>query len=197
MPRRARKFWIGVVLVLGALALWLFYLGPKNAPAPREVPRQALELVDGRLCLTGAPQPFSGLMVERWENGALKSRSALAHGLLEGLSEGWHTNGQVQVRESFHAGVSHGLRAKWFASGRKESEGMIVNGKHSGLFRRWHEDGSLAQEIQMSEGNPQGLARAYYPSGFVKAEVRLRAGQVLERKFWKDGEHKAPRLAPN
>lgn len=188
-----RSFWLAGLLVLGLGVAGLIFLAPKfrkSAPPPREVSLQALVNKAGRVYLQGTTDPFTGVIVEHWANGGSKSRSTVSNGWLEGASEGWHTNGQRQVQERFHIGVSQGLRTKWFANGQKESEGMIVEGKHHGLFRRWNPDGSLAEEIEMNHGNPNGLSRAFYPSGFVKAEARLREGQVVERKFWKDGEQK-------
>jgi antitoxin component YwqK of YwqJK toxin-antitoxin module len=178
-----------LVAVAAALAALLFL--PHRSPKPAAVgtvARDLLTLRDGRLCQRGAAAPFSGVMTELYAGGALKSRSCISNGLLEGLSEGWHTNGQKQVEEHFRAGVSHGWRTKWHANRQKLSEVMVVEGQLDGLFRRWHEDGSLAEEIWLKKGKPDGLSLAYYPSGFLKAEARLRGGQVLERKYWNDGQ---------
>jgi antitoxin component YwqK of YwqJK toxin-antitoxin module len=160
---------------------------PSATPAePVEVPRTQLELQSARLYQIGATNPFSGFMVERYPDGALRSRSAVTNGLLQGLSEGWHTNGQRQVSEQFKNGVSHGARAKWYASGIKCSEAGILDGKLHGLFRRWHEDGTLAEEVEFVAGQPEGASLAYFPNGALKARVVMHAGKITEEKFVSD-----------
>jgi antitoxin component YwqK of YwqJK toxin-antitoxin module len=185
-PLRRRVIFL---LVAGGLvfSLWAILHWPEGAK-PRELSRPELVLRAGRLYQAGQTEPFTGTMVESYSKGSLKSRSALSNGLLDGVSEGWHTNGQLAVREHFRMGVSHGLRTKWYVQSGKMSEAMIVQGKLHGTFRRWHENGALAEEVEMRNGNPDGSSQAFYASGFVKAQVRLQNGKVLEQQFWKDGE---------
>lgn len=161
-----------------------------------EVRREALVLRDGKYYQPNAAVPFTGVLTEFYPKGMRQSRSIIANGLLEGLSEGWYTNGQKQVEEHFHAGVSHGLRLKWHENGRKLAEANIVNGKLEDVFRRWHDNGVLAEEIHLRGGNPDGLARAFYPSGSLKTEARLKDGNLVDQKTWADGESPVHADAP-
>jgi antitoxin component YwqK of YwqJK toxin-antitoxin module len=178
---------LGVVIA----AVWLMHRPSKpSKPALLpEVLRSELVLREGRLYQNQGTNPFLGFMVEFYQTNLLQSRSMVSNGLLQGLSEGWHTNGQLQVREFFNEGVSHGVRTKWYPDGARMSEGTIVAGKHQGTFRRWHENGRLAEEIEMRDGKPEGLSRSFYPSGFLKAQARMTNGQVADQKFWPDGEN--------
>jgi len=185
------------VVVLGGLGFLSYHWLAPHRTQVLEIRRPELVLRNGMLYQAGHTQPFSGTMVEFYPSGALKSRSAIVNGLLQGLSEGWHTNQQRAVSEHFRQGVSHGLRTKWYPSGAKMSEVMIVNGKLDGTFRRWHENGILAEEIEMRQGNADGLSRAFYASGFLKAQARLQNGKLIEQKFWKDGELPPDRRAPS
>ncbi|MDB6027783.1 MAG: toxin-antitoxin system YwqK family antitoxin [Verrucomicrobiales bacterium] len=184
-----------LILLLACLSVGLFFFLPRarqtKAPLP-EVLRSALTLRESRLYRTGESSPFTGFMIERYEEGALKSRSVISNGVLQGVSEGWHTNGVLEVREHFTNGVSHGLREKWSEHGKKISEGTIVAGKLDGPFRRWYENGQVVEEITMKQGEPDGTARSYFPSGYLKTEARLQNGKVLETKSWQDRERKPP-----
>lgn len=192
---------IGVACALLLIAAVVFYTPTRwrdsawtAAQKPvtlAEVSRTNLVLTEGRLRLAGQQDGFTGLMVEHHAHGVLRSRSAISNGLLHGLSEGWYTNGQLQVTEHFKDGVSHGLRTKWSATGARVSEASIVDGKLHGPFKRWHPDGSLAEWVDLKQGQPDGLSRAYYPGGALKAEARLEGGKVIEKRFWKEGEHRA------
>lgn len=182
---RQRLLTFGAVVLAACGGFWFWH----PPPIP-DVPRSNLVVRQGRLHRVGQTTPFTGAMVELYPDGALKSRSMIAGGLLHGASEGWHPNGQLAVREHFRKGVSHGLREKWYADGAKMSEVTIVQGKLQGTFRRWHGNGALAEQIEMREGNADGLSLAYYPSGFLKAQAKLEKGKVVEQRFWPDGEHK-------
>ncbi|MDX1951029.1 MAG: toxin-antitoxin system YwqK family antitoxin [Verrucomicrobiota bacterium] len=158
----------------------------KSAPPTVEILLTDLVQTNGRLFKIGDSNYFTGVMIEKFPDGQLKSRSSVSNGVLWGLSEGWHTNGQLQVRETFLDGKSEGLRSKWDFNGVKISEATIVGGKLNGLFRRWHTNGILADEVVMTNDQPNGLARAWYPSGAPKAEIQLANGDILHQKRWDD-----------
>jgi antitoxin component YwqK of YwqJK toxin-antitoxin module len=140
----------------------------------------------------GETRGFTGFLLDTYDDGALKSRSAVSNGLLHGLSQGWHTNGQQQVEEHFVAGTSHGLRTKWHSNGQKLSAINIVNGNLQGTFRTWHENGERAEEVELKDGQPDGLSRSYFPSGFLKSQVTLQNGKVVEQRLWTEGEYRQP-----
>jgi antitoxin component YwqK of YwqJK toxin-antitoxin module len=186
--RPAAALKVGLLLALVVAILVALIPSPRQPPPPLEVPRTELALRNGLLYRNNEPLPFTGSMIELHTNGALKSRSSVAEGLLEGISQGWYTNGVLQVRENFQHGVSHGRRTKWHENGKLMSEGTIDRGQHHGLFRRWHENGQLAEEVTLVHGKADGLSRSYHPSGCLKARVVLKMGEVIEREFWNDGE---------
>ena len=184
-----------LVAVAGLIGFQVLRLrSPKPAPV-LEATTEQLILRQGRMYRTNQAEPFTGALVERYPGGVLKSRSRLVAGLLEGISEGWHTNGQIAVREHFKAGVAHGLRTKWYEQGKLLSETTIREGEHDGTFRRWHENGQLAEAVEMKQGHPEGVSSAYYPSGCLKARTRIQDGQLVEQKFWKDGASPPPSVA--
>lgn len=190
--RRSRPA-LGLLALLGLVAILVPSCSRKeSAPSGQasEASRQNLELRDGRFFLAGQTNAFSGLMVEKYSDGAVKSRSQLVSGLLQGASQGYYTNGQQQIEEPYVAGTSHGLRTKWHPDGRKQSEVTVVDGRLHGTFRSWHENGARAEEVELKDGLPDGLSRAWFPSGFLKSQVHLSDGKVVDQKFWKDGEYR-------
>lgn len=192
-PRLPHLPWLAGLGVLALLlAAWLLpRLRPAGEPAgPTPVLRNELELRASRLYRCGTPEPFTGVMIERYPNGKLQSRSQVVAGQLEGLSEGWHPNGHLAVREQFHTGISDGLRVKWRPDGAKLSEATIVQGHLEGRFRRWHANGVLAEEVIMHRDQPEGSARAWYPSGFLRSHVITHEGKVVRQETWPDGERR-------
>jgi antitoxin component YwqK of YwqJK toxin-antitoxin module len=190
-------------VLLGALAVVALTLsitfglrGKREAPAELpELTHVELKLENGRLYRVGETNAFHGFLIEKYEEGTLKSRSAISNGGLHGISEGWHTNGTLQIREPFVNGVSHGLRQKWHENGAKMSEAHIVDGKLDGIFRRWHDNGQLAEQISMKQGLAEGAGYSFHPTGFLKMEATLKDGKVVSEKSWKETDQKTLKLA--
>jgi antitoxin component YwqK of YwqJK toxin-antitoxin module len=176
-----------VRIAAAAIAAMLGMSGCSKKPVPpTEVLLSALSRTNNLLFAPGSKTPFTGLIIEKYAEGQIKSRSSISNGILEGISEGWHQNGKLQIQEKFRAGISDGIRTKWDTNGVKISEATIVAGKLHGSFKRWHSNGVLADEANMSSGKPDGLARAWHPSGAPKSEVVMKAGEVIESKQWED-----------
>jgi hypothetical protein len=154
---------VGVIQTIPALALFAI-LGrqlSRRTVSPVEVPRSDLVLRDGRLYRTSGSNAFTGVMIERYDSGLLKSRSTVLDGRLQGVSEGWHTNGQLQVIEHFQAGVSDGPRIKYYPSGRKQSEGRIMAGQFNVGELDLAEAGSGDRRaLSPPAGPPSGSSRA-------------------------------------
>jgi antitoxin component YwqK of YwqJK toxin-antitoxin module len=176
-----------LVVVLG-LILWP--AKTHQIAALPEVANTNLIHFDGRWCQfqTGHTNPFTGFLLEYYPSGPLQSRSMVSNGLLEGLSEVWHTNGQLQIREYYRTNFSDGPRTKWYSDGKKLSEATIVLGKMQGVFRRWYENGRLAEKIPMQDGKIEGVGKSYYESGYLKTELTISNGEVIQTKNWPDGE---------
>lgn len=150
-------------------------------PGHAAVPRLRLLSHDGRFFRQGASAPFTGWMLDYHPSGAVKARSFVRNGLLEGESEGWHTNGLVELREYFHRGLPHGIRTTWHQNGRKRSEGRLREGQQHGVFRQWHENGGLAVEAEFEAGTAHGVSQAWHSDGRLKAKVMMNRGVVLWR----------------
>ena len=176
-------------LLLVVLAAWPFLVWNKGQPIVREWPvaqTSEVELKEGRLTRKGTGEVFSGWLTEAYGTGQLRSRSFVSNGVLEGLSEGWHTNGVLQVSEHFVGGRSEGAVTKWSPDGVRVSQANTREGRLEGRFQRWHTNGVLAEEMVMLHGQPHGMARSWYPSGNPKAEVHLENGKVMAQRYWDD-----------
>ena len=175
-----------VLLAAIGLALLVTYLEtrqrPKSAEATVEVDRKELVLKDGLLVRNGGSNAFTGLMLESYPDGTLQSRSAVSNGLLEGLSEGWHTNGVLAVRESFVGGRSHGVRTKWDAASNRIAESSIREAKIHGFHREWHTNGQLALDAEMVEGQPHGEVWKWSDDGLPVGRWILSNGVVVESR---------------
>ena len=185
MGTHSRTGWIswlvGAALLLGLAGWWTLRFRPVPVV---EVLLSELQRADGLFVRRDATnRVFEGVVVERFGDGGLKSRSTVRAGRIHGLSEGWFTNGVVQVEEWFTNGVAHGPVTRWHPNGSVLSQGNAVAGKLHGSFRRMHPDGLVAEEYQMSNGVPVGVAHSWHPDGSLKAEVTFEDGKPARSKF--------------
>lgn len=179
-----------VVASLAGAAGWRYLRRPVASAGPEWPVAQTPDLLlrEGRLTRPDSGQAYTGWLVEKYGDGALRSKSFISNGVLEGISEGWHTNGIRQVREFFVAGKSEGTVTKWSADGLLVSVGTAHEGRLHGKFQRWHTNGVLAEEMELRDGVADGLARSWHASGHPRAEVRLEQGKVVSRRYWDDGQ---------
>jgi hypothetical protein len=195
----------GPLALIGLLLLLLIVVILQRVPASRATQAQVqavpviernlseLLLEEGLLRDRNDPGiPFNGLMVESFPGGSIRSRSAVSNGLLEGLSEGFHTNAIRQIEEHFKGGVSHGLRTKWHSNGQLMSKAAVVEGELHGLYESWDAAGNRETWIEMSHGKPHGLSFAFFPSGYLKSRVELERGVAVSRQEWEETEREEP-----
>lgn len=177
------KLWPGAVLAcaLAAAAIWWW---SHPAPVPGELPRTALELRDGRMCLRDGGDPFTGIMFERASTGQRLTEVPLQAGIVHGRARGWYDAGQLEVEEHFDNGLSDGVRKRWHANGKLKSEATIVKGELHGPYTGWHDNGQLAARLTMVHGLGEGLSEAWHPDGSKKALVTLNAGKPVKQEFF-------------
>ena len=188
MGRLPRQYWVvllGCVVLISGGVLFLEQRSAKPV-LTREMALEALNRVEGRFYVGGETNAFSGFVLEHYENGVPKSRTAVRDGLLDGFSEGWYPNGQLQVQEFFVQGVAHGRKTKWWKSGQMLSDGEVVDGEWEGLFRKWHENGQLSQEIPMKRGKAHGVAKAWFESGALKSRVEMAEGEIVKSEYFEE-----------
>jgi antitoxin component YwqK of YwqJK toxin-antitoxin module len=187
--QNGRGKWLAIaILIAGVLLIAVIDFRPR-IPFDEEVgipeaERSLLVLVDGLLVQEGTSEPFSGYMVEYYEDGSYKTRSRIEEGKLHGMVRGWFPDGTLESEEPFVHGVSHGVRQRWYENGTLAARTEIVEGEVHGEFKTWDEDGHLIQRIAMSRGQPHGVSESYYPSGYLRTRVKVEQGQILSQESW-------------
>ena len=93
--------------------------------------------------------PFTGVAVDKYENGQKKVEGTWKDGKEEGLMTRWHENGQKEAEGTFKDGKRKGLVTSWYENGQKKHEVTWKDGKKlSGTY--WDEEGN---EVEIDEWN--------------------------------------------
>ena len=85
--------------------------------------------------------PFTGVSVEKYENGQKREQATFKDGKLEGPYIFWHANGQKKGEGTFKDGKREGLETLWHANGQKKSEATFKDGKEVSKTM-WDEEGN-------------------------------------------------------
>ena len=134
---------------------------PKNEPHAKvaEPPVQTVDaskLVrrDGLRYEGDSETPFTGVGVEKHENGQKSAEAIFKDGKREGLATTWHANGQKLVEETFKDGKQDGPVTLWHENGQKQAEYTFKDGKLEGLMTQWHKNGQKSSEATWKDGMP-------------------------------------------
>lgn len=117
----------------------------ETAPLPR-VEGDDLEW-EGQL-QTWNGEPFTGIEVWRFPNGAIESESTYKDGLKDGLSRTWDEHGQLRSQFTRRLGAMYGNCRKWHANGQLAEDGNYEWGVRLDE-KGYNEQGTLINEFFM------------------------------------------------
>ena len=103
---------------------------------------------DGLIYRDGIEAPFTGRIIDRFENG------------------------KVEMDSSYLEGQPHGTQLRYFQNGKPALEATFDNGRLSGIKSRWWESGLIREEEYWSDGNYRGR-RLWDESGRLTKEEML------------------------
>ena len=126
------------------------------------------------LLASRGPAPVRGERVDRWENGAVKSRTPLVDGRADGIAEAWYPDGHSMWNRQFHAGREHGIHEGWWPDGSKKFVFAYRNGVLEGVTQEWYADGRLFRQANYRHGQEEGPQRMWDADGTLRASYEVR-----------------------
>ena len=99
----------------------------------------------GTLFRKGIDRPYTGRILEKYEDGSVALESSYLDGLPHGQQLRRFPNGNVALEAIFDNGVLSGIKTKWWESGIVREEEYWSDGKFFGR-RLWDEAGRLLKE---------------------------------------------------
>ena len=117
-----------------------------DEPPVQTVDASKLVKRDGLAYEGDSETPFTGVMVEKHENGQKKAEGPFKDGKIEGLVTEWYENGQKSVEVTLKDGKPEGLATRWHENGQKSREEIWKDGKKvSGT--KWDKRGQRDQGV--------------------------------------------------
>jgi hypothetical protein len=88
----------------------------------QEITYQDLEVKDGIVYKKGEKTPFTGICIDRWENGFMMEVRAFRNGKLHGEKKNFYENGNLKTLQVFGMGEPVSKESKW------DEEGNLLYG---------------------------------------------------------------------
>ncbi|MBT2533584.1 hypothetical protein J7E83_15940 [Arthrobacter sp. ISL-48] len=98
-------------------------------------------------------EPFTGIEVWRFPNGAIESESTYKEGLRDGLSRTWDENGLLGSEFTCRLGTMHGNSKKWHANGQLAEDGNYEWGVRIDE-KEYNQQGVLIDEFAIDPADP-------------------------------------------
>jgi len=130
---------------------------------------------NGLLLVRG--EPFTGILIEHFAEGGLKSRTCFAGGRQDGLSESWHANGRTNEVRQYRNGRKEGDNKGWWPNGKPRFEFHFRDGVYDGTCQEWYENGQLYRLNHFVAGEEVGAQRLWYDDGRVLANYVVKDGR--------------------
>ena len=159
-------------------------------------------------------EPFSGLIINKYESGQKHTKGYLTNGREDGywtwwyegspknhirlyldnildnlpylFYDSWENYGQKRKVVDYLDGTKDGLSTEWYENGQRKLEGTYKDGERDGLWTWWYEDGRKRSEGPYKDGKPDGLHVQWYENGKKRGEGTFKDGKIISQKEWNE-----------
>jgi len=90
-----------------------------------------LEERDGIHYLEGEKEPYTGEVVEYYDNGKVEGKMSFLNGVQHGEEVWYYENGQIEIQRTYKNGHRHGEFITYFENGEIEDRIVYIDGKES------------------------------------------------------------------
>jgi antitoxin component YwqK of YwqJK toxin-antitoxin module len=122
-------------------------------------------------------QPFSGVLVENFPNGQVKSKTEYRQGKKHGAEWMWYEDGKLYWERSYENGEKHGAHRGWWPNGRQKFLYRFENGTYEGEVLEWYDNGQLFRRLHYVKGEEAGEQKAWRENGKLYVNYVMKNGK--------------------
>lgn len=150
--------------------------------AARILPMTTVEASDSLLAwkigmMTYRNAPFSGVLMERYADGRVKSKTEYVNGKRHGIAMQWYPDGIVKEVRYYTAGAKVGVHTGWWPHGEVRFSYAFKDGVYHGDFREWYESGQPARAFYYQDGRETGAQKAWRENGKLYVNLVYKNGR--------------------
>jgi antitoxin component YwqK of YwqJK toxin-antitoxin module len=97
-------------------------------------------------------KPFSGISIEKDEQGNILSEAEFKNGYLHGIAKSYYPNGKIKAISHYEKGIESGLSQGFNEEGIKIYETQFEGGKIKGTLTQWDDQGNKKREAKYKNG---------------------------------------------
>jgi len=165
-------------------------------------------------------EPFSGLIINKYESGQKHTKGYLTNGREDGywtwwyegspknhirlyldnildnlpylFYDSWENYGQKRKVVDYLDGTKDGLSTEWYENGQLQEEGHYKEGKLEGLWRRYFDNGILSIKGNYKDDKQEGFWKSYYDNGQLYLDRIYKDGKLegLWKSYYDNGQLK-------
>jgi len=122
----------------------------------REINSGKLQERNGIYYAINEEDPYSGTVIDMYENGQMNLKKSFKDGILDGTYKSWFRDGQKHYTKKYSKGKPDGVFIEWTSDGQKISEISYKDGVLSGSYRTWYENGQKKEDGTYVLGKQDG-----------------------------------------
>jgi antitoxin component YwqK of YwqJK toxin-antitoxin module len=151
----------------------------------QEVSSDELFEKDGYLiCKIKSGETFSGVMVQKSNDGTVQYKKTIVEGLENGHAEFYDKTGYKLSDGEFKDGIESGKWYWYYKDGQKKAEGFFENGVGVGHWKYWDETGNLVREGEIENNKEQGDWTYYNEKGNITTTRIYHQGLKNGTEIW-------------
>ena len=156
---------------------------------------------DGLVYKRGSTQPFTGSVLDVYDNSLIMGTGTYKDGKRDGMWFSFWKNGNIQYEGVFKDGKEHGFFESFYENGQLKERKTYKDGKEEGLVEQFYENGQLDYKGNWKDGMEDGFYEIFYENGQLDhrgnfkdgkkhglVEIHYENGQIEERGKYKNGE---------
>lgn len=135
-----------------------------------------LELINGLLHYQ--KNPFSGLLVSRYDDASFKMKLQYLEGRKDGYEKQWYPNGELSQSRLYSQGIKIGNHiGRWNDGVQKFNYHYNEKGEYDGSRKEWYKNGQLVRDFNYSNGKEIGSQRMWTDKGKIRANYEVKNGE--------------------
>ena len=135
-------------------------------------------------------EPFSGLIINKYESGQKHTKGYLTNGREDGYWTWWYEGSPKNHIRLYLDNILDNLPYLFYDSwenyGQKRKVVDYLDGILDGLYTEWYENGQKSYEGTFKDGKLDGLQTGWYENGQKGKDVTYKDGILISSKEWNE-----------
>lgn len=170
-----QKFIIAIICWTILAAACYFEITDNNIPATETTLGVSVLRKGGSLFSNG--EPFSGYLLEHYDDGAVKSRTGYMKGKAEGWAYGFYNNRDTAWKRYYKNGKKQDVHYGWWQNRKPQFIYRYTRDMFEGEQVSYYANGRLAQIQHYKDGHEEGTQQSWSQAGKLTSNYTVKNGR--------------------